>query len=92
MINFVIYLRDLRGIPAIIQVRRETDPLSDLSNLEETAFLEFVQMAREVLPLKQREVDVYIGWWGGQSTIRIPREFFELIAETNWPVTFDIND
>lgn len=61
-------------------------------NTEQEAFKDFVQRARAVLPVKEQNVDVYIGWWGDQTTFIIPQEFFQLIAETGWPVSFDIND
>jgi hypothetical protein len=65
----------------------------ELSDEYETeAFLEFVEKARMLLPLQENNVDVYIGWWVTQGTFVIPQEFFALIAETGWKVTFDLND
>ncbi len=84
----------------IVEVKREIDfdsldPLDDEPNDEDTeqgAFGDFVQQVRQILPVNAQNVDVYIGWWGDQSTFTIPQAFFELIAETKWAVTFDIND
>ena len=95
-----IYLRDCTKSPCrmIVEVERETD--SELSDqievqVEEDAdqkiFTDFVLQVRTAMPIRQKNVDVYIACWGQQSAI-IPQEFFELITETHWPVRFDIND
>ena len=83
----------------IVEAQREVDferidPTTDLSDhdTEQGAFEDFVQRAREALPIKEQNVDVYIGWWGDQATFLIPHEFFQLITETKWPVSFDISD
>ena len=88
--SLVIALRNLRVTPVGMIVKVQMPSFRLVT--EKGAFQEFVRMARETLPLEHSNVDVYIGWWGQQATIEIPREFFQLIAETGWPVTFDIND
>lgn len=99
--RIVICLRNLDTSPCkiIVEAIRDIDidnldPQIDLTEMsgEEGAFEDFVQRVREALPIKEKNVDVYIGWWGDQSIFRIPQNFFDLIAETKWPVTFDIND
>jgi hypothetical protein len=82
----------------VVEAQREVDfesldPATDLTDhdTEQGAFEDFVQRARAALPIKEQNVDVYIGWWGNQTTFVIPQEFFHLITETKWPVSFDIN-
>jgi hypothetical protein len=91
----IIYLRNLNTSPCemIAETEMRIDSTSDLDDTEsfETAFTDFVTLARAAMPLKER-VDVYIGFWGDQTTFSIPHEFFQLITETSWPVLFDIND
>jgi hypothetical protein len=99
--KIVVALRDLRTSPCklIVEAEREID--EDLSGLDDEpsdyaqepgAFEDFIREVRKILPIKEQKVDVYIGWWGSQGTFIIPQEFFQIIAETKWPVTFDIND
>lgn len=99
--KIVICLRDLDVVPCRMIVEAEraidfdsldpaVDPTDD--DLEQGAFKDFVQMARVALPVKEQNVDVYIGLWEDQTSFSIPLEFFELIAETKWPVSFDLND
>ncbi|MEK7066522.1 MAG: hypothetical protein AAB965_03070 [Patescibacteria group bacterium] len=102
-----IILRNLGVIPCemIVEVEKDEDGLeieegensvtivpTEDERSETEVFTEFVERARSILPIKERVVDVYIGWWGNQSEFNIPQEFFDLIAETKWPVSFDIND
>jgi CRISPR/Cas system CSM-associated protein Csm5 (group 7 of RAMP superfamily) len=61
----------------------------DEHDTEQGAFEDFVEQAREILPIEEQHVDVFIGYGGGDmGTFLIPHKFFELIAETKWPVTF----
>ena len=99
--KIVICLRDLSTSPCrnIVEADREydferSDPAADVSDYEteQGAFEDFVQQAREVLPIEDQNMDVYIGWWGDQGTFAIPKTFIQLIAETQWPITFNIND
>ncbi len=99
--KIVIYLRDLDESPCrmIVEAQREVDfdsmdPAADPTDhdTERGAFEDFVQRARVALPVKEQNVDVYIGWWGDQAMFLIPQEFFQLITETKLPVSFDIND
>ncbi|GEM_PF-7057045 len=99
--KIVICLRDRSIIPCniIVETQRNIDfdsldPAIDLTDhdAEQGAFEDFIQRARAVLPVRQQNVDVYIGWWGDQTIFSIPEEFFQLIAQTHWPVSFDIND
>lgn len=99
--KIIIYLRDFNTSTCMITVEAEReidfeslDPTIDLNDndTEQGAFEDFVQRARALLPIKEQNVDVYIGWWGNQATFPIPQEFFQLITETGWPVIFDINN
>lgn len=99
--KIAIYLRDLDVVPCrmIVEAEREIDfdsldPTVDLTDYdaEQGAFQDFVRLAREALPLKEQNVDVYIGLWEDQTSFSIPQEFFDLIAETKWPVSFVTND
>ena len=99
--RIVIYLRDRNTSPCrmIVEAQREVDFESlnhevDLTDYdtEQGAFEDFVVQARSAMPIREQNVDVYIGWWGHQATFSIPQEFFRLITETRWPVSFDIND
>lgn len=96
-----VCLRDLETRPhrMLVEAEREInfetlDPNIDLTDrdTEQGAFEDFVRQVRAVLPIKEENVDVYIGWWGDQTMFLIPQEFFQLIAETRWPVSFNIND
>ncbi len=53
---------------------------------------EFVKRVRQKMPFAHNNFDVYIGFWGNQETFEIPQEFFDLIAEIRWKVTWDFND
>lgn len=93
----IIYLRNLNTSPCemIAETEMRIESTSDFDDPKsfEKVFTDFVTLARTAMPLKQKEnVDVFIGFWGDQTTISIPLEFFQLIAETGWPVLFDIND
>ncbi|MFH0780093.1 MAG: hypothetical protein V1928_04545 [Parcubacteria group bacterium] len=55
------------------------------------AFKEFIRKAKKLLPIKAKNVDVYIGLWGDDN-FKIPLEFFKLIVKTKWPVEIDISD
>ncbi len=99
--RIVICLRDLDVSPCrmIVEAQREVDfdsldPAADLTDhdTEQGAFEDFVQRARAALPIREQNIDVYIGWWGDQTAFSIPQQFFQLITETRWPVSFDIND
>jgi len=96
-----VCLRDLGIIPhrIIVEAKREInfetlDPNTDLTDrdAELGAFEDFVRQVRATLPTIEENVDVYVGWWGDQTMFLIPQEFFQLIAETRWPVNFNIND
>ncbi|MDO8493181.1 MAG: hypothetical protein Q7S19_01405 [bacterium] len=94
-VSIQICLRDLSKTPCdfIVETQRTFDDEVDLTDLEKEpgAFEEFIREVCRVYP-KHLNLDVYIGWWGNQGTFNIPLDFFRMITEYGWPVTFDIND
>lgn len=100
--HITISLRNLDTSPCemIVEAKRDVDfdsldPGVDLKPEDEEpgAFEDFVRLVREKLPIKEKNVDVFISWWGdNQTKFYVPLEFFLLIAETRWPVVVDIND
>lgn len=99
MDSFVVSLRDLSTSPAtmLVEIRAgdgDEDVLDDEVHAVTKALSQFSRYAGELTVAypKDANVDVCIGWWGGQDHFEIPQEFFRLIAERGWKVTFDIND
>ncbi len=94
-VQILICLRDQSSSPCdmVVEIEKTFDDEADLNDTEreEGAFEEFICEVRRISP-ERSNLDVYIGWWGNQSTFVIPLDFFRLIVEQNWPVTFDIND
>lgn len=97
---FCVCLRGLlsgnKEANCLIDVQRKTPESEEFLSGEkiEEAFNEFVERTNALDPVSipVGAVDVYIGWWGIQTTFEIPQKFFDLIAERKWKVEFDIND
>ncbi len=84
-----------RTCKILVESRNEVDEDSDDFDgdcKEYDVFIDFVRKVQELLPIKTKSLDVYIGYWAGQGGFVFPQEFFDLMAKKKWPVEFDLND
>lgn len=52
---------------------------------------EFARRVRELPPLP-KAADIWISIYGSQITLKLPREFCQLVVDTGLQVTIDYND